>query len=487
MRGEEPVTAAPVVPFTKVIPKEWNKSKAHQIFTRRIWDNVSESDLSHSSDDDESGRARSKQKSRAESRDDKINACIQILTTKSERPLLHDERRRQQRTNSAKEKLEEREVRERKARAKFHKSLGKRIQKVNKRVEEQVVRRRRNYEATIYRMAIFERWGFENDERRDKDEEAARRNELLLRQRNQEELDRKKERELRRGKAKEWRDTHELTEQIVTMMRRAGVTPGVGTPSLPTRNNSPPKDPNTDEVLLVKRPIEPSSTIQTTCNDTRTTSTTSLNHKTNTSHYFTINLHDIPATKTIKAHKIGHAGAAALALDLRHGACPNVRHISLGWNDVRLTGFQSLCRDALAADHVGKELASLDLRANHIPGKGIASLRDALSERAAGGVFLPQLARLDLRHNPLGCEGAKLMAHVILSGGMARLEILDVSDCLIRDGGMKALNFLFHSEYDCRKGMPVMMPRVRCVNLRDNRPTPKFMRSCSPWAWFVQV
>ena len=65
------------------------------------------------------------------------------------------------------------------------------------------------------------------------------------------------------------------------------------------------------------------------------------------------------------------------------------------------------------------------------------------------------------------------MAHLVLSGALAKLETVRVDSCQIRDLGMKALFNAINAQ-----SIKYLMPHLKLFSMKNNHPTPELMRKC---------
>merc|ERR1711988_305070 len=119
---------------------------------------------------------------------------------------------------------------------------------------------------------------------------------------------------------------------------------------------------------------------------------------------------------------IGPEACRFLAQILRQGVCPRLKHLNLGWNQVKRLGGDALV-DTFSKTGSSLVLEILDLKMNHIPPETIVGLGKAMLR---GSLLF--LAVLDLRQNLIGSEGAKAIAHTVLAGGFKKLKELYVQE-----------------------------------------------------------
>lgn len=265
----------------------------------------------------------------------------------------------------------------------------------------------------------------------------------------------------------EWRAGQETTQSVLMIMRRHGVVSGVNPP--PPQKEDMPDEKATHITIRLKS------------DDARETAWSKSTTAKRVA--FNIDLSRFLDVEFIKGEQIGPHGATYLSELLCEGACPELSSLYLGWNGIRLAGFTSLMKalteiKAQKAEGRRRDIVCLDIRANHISGEAMSILGVALEDGA-----LPNLAHLDLRHNPLGNNGAKTIAHIILAGQLAAIETLNVSCCDIRDSGMRALA----SGLNCEHLKKNLMPCVELITARNNRASAGVMRSLGLWPAFVQV
>lgn len=125
----------------------------------------------------------------------------------------------------------------------------------------------------------------------------------------------------------------------------------------------------------------------------------------------------------LRANRLGPCGAEAIAASER---LPNLHRLGLGENEIgshRVAAAESL--------HALLRVPILDLSVN---GLTAAALQAILNPRADPESI--RLVELDLRHNELGNEGARVLAH---SRHMAGVKVLRLVGCGIEDDGARAL------------------------------------------------
>ena len=155
------------------------------------------------------------------------------------------------------------------------------------------------------------------------------------------------------------------------------------------------------------------------------------------------------------------AGARALSQALSRGVCPKLKELHLAWNAIGDGGFAYLL-EAFSLNNTPK-LHHLDLTGNNITSDGIYALKVAVANKKAEA--LADLKYLSLRRNPMKAEGAKILAHMILTGWLwSRLEVLDISSCNIGFTGLKALRSALSSEALATR----LAPKLEMVIARDN-------------------
>ena len=80
------------------------------------------------------------------------------------------------------------------------------------------------------------------------------------------------------------------------------------------------------------------------------------------------------------------------------------------------------------------------------------------------------MSSLDLRQNSFGDGGAKVLAHLILSGVLGNVEILRCDACQIRDTGISALY-----KAASAKSIVYLMPHLKYISVKNNHPSKKCM------------
>lgn len=134
---------------------------------------------------------------------------------------------------------------------------------------------------------------------------------------------------------------------------------------------------------------------------------------------------------------LGVAGARALSQALSRGVCPELKELHLAWNAMGDGGLAYLL-EAFSLNNSPK-LHHLDLTGNGITSDGICALKKVAMAKKKTKAFTG-LKYLSLRRNPMKAEGAKILAHMLLTGWLwPTLEILDISSCEIGFAGLKAL------------------------------------------------
>ena len=339
-------------------------------------------------------------------------------------------------------------------------------------LEARVMQRQRAYEAQKHRLALFNAWGIENAETRRRERAEWEEQAKIVERRLEEEEERTREAERRAARAEDWRNGHELTQETLSMMRRYGTLPGVNRSSAPAGKDVSPKESSPQIMVKLIRCDGEGGELADGLGWAKVTlKDPDLKVE---------GLGPFPKVASVRCERLGLAGARILARELapngNGGLCSRLETLDLGWNGICAAGFESLIY-AFGASGKGGALVRLDVRANHINGDSMTALRSTLE---GGG--LPRLAHLDLRHNPLKDEGAKALAHMALSGLLRSVETLNATGCEVRDGGMRA----FYSAF-CAASLPSLMPKVKLVTARDNRPSPALMRMCRQWPPFVQV
>ena len=141
------------------------------------------------------------------------------------------------------------------------------------------------------------------------------------------------------------------------------------------------------------------------------------------------------------------------------GVCPRLISLDLSYNGLKFKGTKSLF-DAFARG-CGSGITNLDLRCNSIDARGIQGFRAAMEAGA-----LPKILNVDLRMNTFGDDGAKLIAHMVLSGVLGNIETIRLDSCQIRDPGLSALFKAFNA-----KSIGFLMPKLKFVSFKNNHPS----------------
>ena len=156
------------------------------------------------------------------------------------------------------------------------------------------------------------------------------------------------------------------------------------------------------------------------------------------------------------------AGARALSQALSRGVCPELKELHLAWNAIGDGGLAYLL-ETFSLNNSPK-LHHLDLTGNGITSDGIRVLKKvAMAKKKTKA--LAGLKYLCLRRNPIKADGAKILAHMLLTGWLwPTLEVLDISSSEIGFAGLKALRSALSSEALTTR----LAPMLQRVIARDN-------------------
>ena len=159
---------------------------------------------------------------------------------------------------------------------------------------------------------------------------------------------------------------------------------------------------------------------------------------------------------------LGVAGARALSQTLSRGVCPELKELHLAWNAIGDGGLAYLL-ETFSLNNSPK-LHHLDLTGNGITSDGIRVLKKvAMAKKKTKA--LAGLKYLCLRRNPIKADGAKILAHMLLTGWLwPTLEVLDISSSEIGFAGLKALRSALSSEALTTR----LAPMLQRVIARDN-------------------
>ena len=317
-------------------------------------------------------------------------------------------------------------------------------------------RRARDNQRCRIIMESLEQWGLEADKGKEATEAAAL--EEDRKRRGDEAMDRTKARKDGENSAIEaQRDADEKeTQEVLAMMRRAGVIAGVNAP--PVEGEDMQRETAKHVVLRCKKAEDLVGVVR------------GRNFS-----LFTADLRRFKNVETMKGDQIGIEGAVFLSSMLRQGCCPRLTSLNLGWNRIKKVGADRLF------DMFGKQggtilIEHLDLRMNHIPGQCVKKL----CRYFRGGTTLMFLKVLDLRQNMIGDEGALALSHCCLNGNLTGLTRLYVNANQIADKGVLALYHVF-------TGDTIVCPHIECVNARDNLTKVETVRGMVPCPIFFQV
>ncbi|TMW55025.1 hypothetical protein Poli38472_013787 [Pythium oligandrum] len=269
--------------------------------------------------------------------------------------------------------------------------------------------------------------------------------------------------------------------------RRIGLLPAINTPP----PQVPPVQDETSHVLILR--LNPNSspklqrqsstttlssnlpTVQSSSGQRERIAETPFRSSSTKRLFFTVNLKRFKHVEEIRGEQIGDPGGVELARSLLTGACPRVKTIYLGWNQIKYSAITALC-DCFFRGACG-QLQLLDLRCNSIDAKSTASLISVFDQ---GG--LPELVELILQGNNLGDEGAKALAHAMLRGTFKGLHRIDIRQNRIRNGGVLAIWNVFTA--DCKYRY---CPKLELLDLRRNEAQGSLTRTfcpCPPYLEF---
>jgi hypothetical protein len=326
--------------------------------------------------------------------------------------------------------------------------------------EKDVADRTRNFHALKLRMGMFEQWGIENETRDAKNKKAFDESERKRLQKEAEDNRKNKADALEAKLEKERLDGLKLTQDTLTIMRRAGTiaanhdeTKHIPPPMVPQRETA-------ESVTLVVRPSTPEPVDE----DGNVIVKKKAKKKSKRQRqFFTAELKRFRNVIEMRGEQIGEKGGVALGRELIAGVCPRMQKLDLSWNLLKFQGASTLF-DAFARG-AATGIIYLDLRANHIDERGVAGLKTAMEKGA-----LPNMSSLDLRQNSFGDGGAKVLAHLILSGVLGNVEILRCDACQIRDTGISALY-----KAASAKSIVYLMPHLKYISVKNNHPSKKCM------------
>ena len=237
-----------------------------------------------------------------------------------------------------------------------------------------------------------------------------------------------------------------LSQEVLAIMRRAGVLPGVNAP--PTDDVPEQRETDLDVVLRVNKTTVPR---EKTPEKTRR-----KKKKRKRPSILAIDLGRYRNVERLKGEAIGPMGALDLAAHLAKGACPHLTTLDLGWNRIQFQGLFALAAafDAKAVPN----LTSLDLRANSLGSDSVDVLIDALTHH--------RLRNLDLRHNLLKDTGACRLASRFLAGDLRPIETLILHHNDIGNQGTFAIFKALTA-----RAFPSLCPGIVHVSLRYNKAT----------------
>ncbi|OQS07970.1 hypothetical protein THRCLA_20019 [Thraustotheca clavata] len=172
---------------------------------------------------------------------------------------------------------------------------------------------------------------------------------------------------------------------------------------------------------------------------------------------FTINLKRFRHVEICQGDHIGERGCVELGRSLLTGACPRLKHLNLGWNDIKLRGVASLGKSF--AQGACTQLSHLDLKANNLDASGLQCILDAL---AVGG--LQNLKHMVFSCNMIGDAGGKAIAHAFLKGSFRHLVTMDFKSNKIKNDGCRAIYNAFTADCFQRYG-----PALELIDLRRNQ------------------
>lgn len=328
---------------------------------------------------------------------------------------------------------------------------------------------KRRYEAEILRCNLYDEWGFESDKRRSTEEKegTVKAEEIRIQKANEENLAEKRARQ--NSEAAQWHGTHEETQYILQMMRRAGVVDGVNSP--PAKPVELPLDESTAKRVLIRCVSKLIGLEKYTTHEDSKDTAVGKGFKLN------INLRNCHEVIEIQGHQIGAQGARLLSSNLLNGSCPNLMRLFLGWNNIQVLGLKELMK-AVASKQMVSSITCLDLKANSISSKGLQCFQDAMDQGA-----LPVLENLDLSKNPIQSDGARIIVHVILGGRFECLSVLKMDSCQINDAGIQAL----FACCSAPKFTSCLMPKAHFLSAKNNVPSCRLLRMCKPWPRVLKV
>mmetsp|Transcript_20365 Transcript_20365/g.30379 ORF Transcript_20365/g.30379 Transcript_20365/m.30379 type:complete len:411 (-) Transcript_20365:278-1510(-) len=327
----------------------------------------------------------------------------------------------------------------------------------------------RRYDTDILRSRMYDEWGFENDARRAAQVKEDAEKAEIIRLQKVEECKLAHRRAKQDAEAAQWRETHEETQYILKMMRRAGVVDGVNNP--PAKPVELPLDEFSAKRIVIRCVSKSVVVEENIANSDSTATTVDGGLKLN------INLRNCCETTEIQGHQIGYCGARILSRNLLDGSCPKLTRLLLGWNNIQVLGLKELM-NAVASKDIISSIKFLDLKANSINSKGLKYFQAAIHQGS-----LPFLEHLDLSKNPVRSDGARMISHAILGGRFVCLSTLNMDACQIDDAGIHAL-FLCCS---APKFTSCLMPKARALSAKRNLPSGRLLRICKPWPGVLKV
>ena len=377
--------------------------------------------------------------------------------------LKYMQKRAEMLTNNAKlDKLDYRAKEKRRRKRKLRKEIQQKRNRLHKEEVARLDKERRDREVSKrthdthemkFRMNLFEKWGIENADRKAKRDEENRKKEE--KRKKKEEKDRKKkEKDDKEAEDERLRlEGLKLTQDTLSMMRRAGVIAGANPPE-PVEED-PQRETDTI-VTLIERPPTPE---QVDDYGNAIVKKRKKKKKGSRRQFFTVDLKRFRNVEEMKGDGIGEKGGVALGREMVSGVCPRLTKLDLSYNGLKFKGTKSIF-DAFSRG-CGTGITALDLRCNSIDARGIQGFRSAMETGA-----LPKMVHVDLRMNTFGDDGGKLIAHMVLSGVLGNLETIRLDSCQMRDAGMSAVFKAFNA-----KSIGFLMPKLKLASFKNNHPS----------------
>ena len=303
------------------------------------------------------------------------------------------------------------------------------------------------------RVRLFDEFGFLSDKNRKEQDRQNSLHKIRLDEQLHKQERKQKEKAAREQRHQEWREDFELTQRMLSIMRKNGSIPA--TNNRAGRFDDLPVDRDSESVIIrvIQLAVKYSDTQQIDLN---------------------IDLKQFSNVTKIKGVDIGWLGAKRLSKYLLHGSCPHLNELNLAWNSIQSFGITMLLQNF---ESRCLHLKRVDVKGNNISANGVRALRQCIQK---GGLEL--LEHLDLSMNPIRSDGAIIMTHIIFDGNLKRLIRLNLSKCLIGDSGIKAL---FSACNACKS--PALMPNIDFVSVKSNTASQQLLENCQPWPKTLQL